>query len=46
MFRAGEQVPVGPDTVVRKGDVLRVTGSDARIDVLARQRRAGSCAPA
>ena len=39
MFRAGEQVPVGPDTVVRKGDIVRVTGSDARIELLA--RRAG-----
>jgi len=37
MFRAGEQVPVGPDTVVRKGDIVRVTGSDARIELLARQ---------
>jgi putative transport protein len=37
MFRAGEQVPVGPDTVVRKGDIVRVTGSDARVELLARQ---------
>jgi putative transport protein len=39
MFHAGEQVPVGPDTVVSKGDILRVTGSDARIAGLA--QRAG-----
>src|SRR5205814_2623453 len=27
MFRAGEEIPFGAETVVRKGDVLRVTGS-------------------
>lgn len=31
MFRAGEQIPAGPDTKVMKGDVLRVTGSAWRI---------------
>ena len=31
MFRAGEQIPAGPDTRLERGDVLRVTGSAWRI---------------
>jgi putative transport protein len=31
MFRGGENIPFGPQTEVHKGDVLRVTGSPARI---------------
>jgi putative transport protein len=31
MFRAGLEIPFGPDTVVDKGDVLRVTGPSWRI---------------
>jgi putative transport protein len=34
MFRGGEAIPHGPDTEVRKGDVLRVTGSRWRIKML------------
>jgi putative transport protein len=34
MFRGGVQIPWGPDTVVRRGDVLRVTGSRWRIKTL------------
>jgi putative transport protein len=34
MFRGGVQVPWGPDTIVRRGDVLRVTGSRWRIKTL------------
>lgn len=31
LFRAGDEMPFGPETVLEKGDVLRVTGSKARI---------------
>jgi putative transport protein len=34
MFRAGDEIPYGADTVVHKGDVLRVTGSTGRIAAL------------
>ena len=34
MFRGGVEIPEGPDTVVRKGDVLRVTGAGWRIKTL------------
>ena len=34
MFRAGEQIPAGPETMVHKGDVLRVTGSAWRIKLI------------
>ena len=34
MFRGGVQIPTGPDTVVRRGDVVRVTGSRWRIKTL------------
>jgi putative transport protein len=34
MFRGGVEVPKGPDTAVRKGDVLRVTGAPWRIKKL------------
>jgi putative transport protein len=34
MFRGGVQIPWGPETVVRRGDVLRVTGSRWRIKTL------------
>jgi putative transport protein len=31
MFRGGHQIPIGAETVVRRGDVLRVTGAGWRI---------------
>jgi putative transport protein len=31
MFRGGQEIPHGPDTVARRGDVLRVTGAPWRI---------------
>jgi putative transport protein len=31
MFRGGVQIPFGPETIVHRGDVLRVTGSAWRI---------------
>ena len=31
MFRGGHEIPHGPETVVRRGDVLRVTGAKWRI---------------
>jgi putative transport protein len=31
LFRGGEQIPAGPETTARKGDVLRVTGGRWRI---------------
>jgi putative transport protein len=31
MFRAGEEIPRGSEVVIRKGDVLRVTGARERI---------------
>src|SRR5262249_36957214 len=34
LFRGGEAIPHGPGTVIRKGDVLRVTGSNYRIKLL------------
>jgi putative transport protein len=34
MFRAGDAIPFGPDTVVEKGDVLRITGAKWRIKIL------------
>jgi putative transport protein len=34
LFRAGELIPHGPETVLHKGDVLRVTGSNYRIKLL------------
>jgi putative transport protein len=34
LFRAGDEIPHGPETVLRKGDVLRVTGSTWRIKIL------------
>jgi putative transport protein len=37
MFRGGIEIPAGPDTVLRKGDTLRVTGSQWRINDLAKQ---------
>src|SRR4029078_12899587 len=37
MFRGGEQIPVGPETVVREGDVLRVTGARWRIATIERE---------
>jgi putative transport protein len=36
LFRAGDQVPASADTIVRKGDVLRVTGDAAHIAALAK----------
>jgi putative transport protein len=35
LFRAGDQVPATADTIVRKGDVLRVTGEATHIAALA-----------
>ncbi len=35
IFRAGEHIPRGPDIVIQKGDVLRVSGNAERIDRLA-----------
>src|SRR5262249_49389322 len=32
MFRAGDPIAYGPETIVRKSDVLRVTGSRYRIN--------------
>lgn len=37
MFRAGDAIPHGPETVVRKGDVFRVTGSNWRIKILEKE---------
>ncbi len=37
MFRAGELIPKGPNVVIRRGDVFRVTGSRERIERLAAQ---------
>jgi putative transport protein len=34
MFRGGHEIPHGPETVVRRGDVLRVTGAKWRIKSL------------
>jgi putative transport protein len=34
VFRAGDEIPHGPETVLRKGDVVRVTGSAWRIKIL------------
>lgn len=31
LFRSGTEIPHGPDTVVEKGDVFRITGSSLRI---------------
>jgi len=31
VFRAGEELPVGPATVLKKGDVIRVTGTEPHI---------------
>jgi putative transport protein len=37
MFRGGNEIPKGPDTSVRRGDVLRVTGTSWRIKALEKQ---------
>jgi putative transport protein len=37
VFRAGEEIPHGPETVLRKGDILRVTGSTWRLKILERE---------
>ncbi|HEY7371962.1 MAG TPA: TrkA C-terminal domain-containing protein [Polyangia bacterium] len=34
MFRGGDEIPHGPETIIRKGDVLRVTGSAWRVKIL------------
>jgi putative transport protein len=34
VFRGGAEIPHGPETVVARGDVLRVTGAKWRIDAL------------
>jgi putative transport protein len=31
VFRAGEELPAGPETVLKMGDVIRVTGTEAHI---------------
>ncbi|QSQ23239.1 hypothetical protein JY651_50595 [Pyxidicoccus parkwayensis] len=35
LFRGGVEIPHGPETVVRRGDVFRITGSQLRIHQLA-----------
>jgi putative transport protein len=37
MFRGGEQIPFGAETIVRKGDVLRVSGASWRIRTLEKE---------
>jgi putative transport protein len=37
MFRGGDAIPVGPETELRRGDVMRVTGSRWRIKMLEQQ---------
>jgi putative transport protein len=37
VFRAGDQIPHGPQTVLRKGDVVRVTGTAWRIKILEKE---------
>jgi putative transport protein len=37
VFRAGAELPVGPGTVLKKGDVIRVTGAEAHIEDLGKQ---------
>lgn len=37
VFRAGVELPAGPATRLQKGDVIRVTGTDARIEVLGKR---------
>jgi putative transport protein len=39
LFRGGDELPVAPDTVIRRGDVLRVTGSRRRLGEI--QKRVG-----
>ncbi|MBF5043106.1 MULTISPECIES: aspartate:alanine exchanger family transporter [Myxococcaceae] len=36
VFRAGAEIPFGPDTVVQRGDVFRLTGSALRVRELQR----------
>ena len=36
MFRMGEEIPITPTTVVKRGDVLRLTGSTERVTKFAR----------
>ena len=37
LFRGGDALPFGPETVIRKGDVLRVTGSNYRVKLLEKE---------
>jgi putative transport protein len=37
LFRAGNELPLGPDSDVRFGDVLRLTGPDAALKAAAKQ---------
>ncbi|RKG84854.1 aspartate:alanine exchanger family transporter [Corallococcus terminator] len=39
MFRGGDELPIARDSVIRRGDVLRVTGSRRRLDAI--QKRVG-----
>jgi putative transport protein len=39
LFRGGDELPVDPQAVIRRGDVLRVTGSRRRLEAL--QKRVG-----
>ncbi|TSC32403.1 aspartate:alanine exchanger family transporter [Corallococcus sp. Z5C101001] len=39
LFRGGDELPIGRDVVIRRGDVLRVTGSRRRLDAI--QKRVG-----
>ena len=37
LFRGGEAIPSGPETIVEKGDVMRVTGSRYRLGILEKE---------
>jgi putative transport protein len=37
IFRAGEELPTGPGSILKKGDVLRVTGTEPRIAAFGRR---------
>ncbi len=37
VFRAGVELPAGPETELKMGDVIRVTGNDSRIAMLGRR---------
>ena len=37
VFRAGEELPMGPETMLKVGDVIRVTGTDPHIAALGKR---------